>query len=279
MARGKVAKKVKKKDKAWSNGRRKFKAQDPVYRGMKIDEQMAHKAKKERCRAPRGDKDAMDIPPLFGSMFGGGKDMLGSEKAKTRKEEVEPEKRKKSKRKGQQTEDGLPAVPLPPPVPGLPKGIPKAPAKTAKELALPNQKPLETAGEYAKRLEREVQKKLQVVQKKASTDHQRQRQKERVKAAKEKRRGKAAGAAADEPPPPAPQVPRFGEVVQRPPSFGKETLKSFAKLQPTKTKPISGSLSDYANKVRDAYEEVKKKRRAQAASAAAGAKRTAGSKK
>ncbi|CAK8990568.1 unnamed protein product [Durusdinium trenchii] len=39
MARGKVAKKVKKKDKAWSNGRRKFKAQDPVYRGMKIDEQ------------------------------------------------------------------------------------------------------------------------------------------------------------------------------------------------------------------------------------------------
>lgn len=34
------------------------------------------------------------------------KDMLGSEKAKTRKEEVEPEKRKKSKRKGQQTEVG-----------------------------------------------------------------------------------------------------------------------------------------------------------------------------
>ena len=74
MARGRV-KRTKKKDKAWSNGKRKFKAQDPVYRNMDVRQQMAHHAKKkERCQAPKGDKDVEDVPPLFGSMFGGGKE-------------------------------------------------------------------------------------------------------------------------------------------------------------------------------------------------------------
>eukprot|EP00435_Cladocopium_sp_Y103_P034812 s309_g9.t1 len=77
MGRGRT-KKTKKKDKAWSNGKRKFKAQDPVYRGLDVRQQMAHHSKKERCRAPKGDKDANDIPPIFGSKFGGGKDILAA---------------------------------------------------------------------------------------------------------------------------------------------------------------------------------------------------------
>lgn len=60
-----------------------------MYRNMDVRQQMAHHAKKkERCQAPKGragfscprpshvsgDKDVEDVPPVFGSMFGGGKE-------------------------------------------------------------------------------------------------------------------------------------------------------------------------------------------------------------
>eukprot|EP00434_Breviolum_minutum_P033419 symbB.v1.2.029571.t1/scaffold3255.1/size60169/1 len=47
----------KKSEKAWTNGKRKFKAHDPVYRNLDVRQQMAHHAKKkERCMAPKGDR-------------------------------------------------------------------------------------------------------------------------------------------------------------------------------------------------------------------------------
>ena len=96
-------------------------------------------------------------------------------------------------------------------------------------MPLPKQRPTESLSEYSQRLEKAVQKKLEVVQKKVNTDHQRERQKERAKAAKEKKKAKqkaveleAVRLSKHSKEKRMPRTrPKFGEVVQRPPSFSK----------------------------------------------------------
>ncbi|CAE7443561.1 unnamed protein product [Symbiodinium microadriaticum] len=144
--------------------------------------------------------------------------------------------------------------------------------------ALPKKKELESMADYSRRLDDAVKSKLQVVQKKANTDHQRQRQKERAKVLKEKKSAKK-GLKTNPTEAPEPLLgrvdrPKFGDVVQRPPTFSKDALKAGAK---GKQKSHDGAgkqgtlaasnLADYVGQVRDAYETMKKKRQA-----AAGAK-------
>eukprot|EP00435_Cladocopium_sp_Y103_P041787 s309_g11.t1 len=151
------------------------------------------------------------------------------------------------------------------------QGLPNEEVQDATSV-LPKQRPLETVAEYSRRLQQAVKSKLQVVQKKANTDHQKERQKERARAVKDKRRARAASKApkADDA---STKPAKFGEVVQRPPSFSKDTLKSLSKGQAVKSS--AANLSDYASQVRNAYEEMKKKRRekAEAAQLAAAGKK------
>ncbi|CAL1130369.1 unnamed protein product [Cladocopium goreaui] len=281
---------------AWSNGKRKFKAQDPVYRGLDVRQQMAHHSKKERCRAPKGDKDANDIPPIFGSMFGGGKDILATSAPSTGAAGPAHAPKSKKARRRERAKEAEANLDRPAKRQNLGGAFDISQAALPKEVSadatpLPKQRPLETVAEYSRRLQQAVKSKLQVVQKKANTDHQKERQKERARALKDKRRAKASKVST----PAAPSTaPKFGEVVQRPPSFSKDdvakpakrsidlgpfarrvrqrralqwedTLKSLSKGQAVKSS--AANLSDYASQVRNAYEEMKKKRREKAEAA------------
>ncbi|CAJ1404235.1 unnamed protein product [Effrenium voratum] len=55
---------------------------------------------------------------------------------------------------------------------------------------------------------------------------------------------------------------QFGDVVQRPPIFSREALKLGARAKSAKPGMLAAkNLADYASKVQNAYEEVKRKRR------------------
>ncbi|CAJ1404236.1 unnamed protein product [Effrenium voratum] len=128
---------------AWSNGKRKFKAQDPVYQGAVDVAQMAHRKQiSEKNRVPKGDRDACDIPPIFGgSMFGGnvGKDIFPEPTAS--REEAQTAGKKKRKRMAAQ-ERRAASKPVGT-LPALPKAA-AAPNKEKDKLELPKQKELET---------------------------------------------------------------------------------------------------------------------------------------
>lgn len=285
MGRGRVQKaKAKKKDKAWSNGKRKFKAQDPVYRGM-VDPnvKLAHQKRKgvvQKNGAPKGDADSSDIPPLFGvsGVFGESASLAPTSdpkpgRGKRRRRgagEVAPEaaESKGPKRKRKEASSNSTALPA------FLKSAMLPQADTGP--ALPKKKELESMADYSRRLDDAVKSKLQVVQKKANTDHQRQRQKERAKVLKEKKNAKK-GLKTNPTEVPEPLLgsvdrPKFGDVVQRPPTFSKDALKAGAKGK-QKSGDSAGkqgtlaanNLADYVGQVRDAYETMKKKRQAAAA--------------
>ncbi|CAE7373060.1 unnamed protein product, partial [Symbiodinium necroappetens] len=276
MGRGRVQKaKAKKKDKAWSNGKRKFKAQDPVYRGM-VDPnvKLAHQKRKgvvQKNGAPKGDADSSDIPPLFGvsGVFGESASLAPTSdpkpgRGKRRRRgagEVPPEaaESKEPKRKRKDASSNSTALPA-----FLKSAmLPQADAGPA----LPKKKELESMADYSRRLDDAVKSKLQVVQKKANTDHQRQRQKERAKVLKEKKNAKK-GLKTNPTEVPEPLLgrmdrPKFGDVVQRPPTFSKDALKAGAKGKQKsgdgagKQGTLAASnLADYVGQVRDAYETM-----------------------
>eukprot|EP00931_Biecheleriopsis_adriatica_P104868 TRINITY_DN79485_c0_g1_i1.p1 TRINITY_DN79485_c0_g1~~TRINITY_DN79485_c0_g1_i1.p1 ORF type:complete len:332 (-),score=80.31 TRINITY_DN79485_c0_g1_i1:99-1019(-) len=283
-----------KKDKAWgkANSKNKFRPQDPFYRGAQL------KVDTKKNLAPRRDDDASDIPPIFGGagMFGGaaggalfgkpspvdsdttrggdGLDAKARKRAKKRRrgsgggEEVSATTGAASsgkgagqkRKRGEMGEGGLGG-----------QAILHQPEAAAP--ALPKQRPGESLHSYRARVDAAARQQLRPAQQKLLTEHKRNRRKEREQAVKEKKRTAAASAAARKAELDALSLGRvdkakFGEVVQRPPILGDAAMKSRAKLKSgkaakdqTSSLAAANDLSDYADKVRAAYEAIKQKRR------------------
>eukprot|EP00927_Polykrikos_kofoidii_P028461 TRINITY_DN24845_c0_g1_i1.p1 TRINITY_DN24845_c0_g1~~TRINITY_DN24845_c0_g1_i1.p1 ORF type:complete len:308 (-),score=76.53 TRINITY_DN24845_c0_g1_i1:95-1018(-) len=155
----------------------------------------------------------------------------------------------------------------------------------------PQQKPGETVGAYKRRVDAWAEDQLKEVSGKAPTEHMRGKKRKRREEKKAKQIEKKKDEAKDDDDGlhrPAERV-KFGDVVQRPPILGSDAMKSRAKLKrlgdgligksvgcglgdgvagvstshiATSCKTTSdGDMAAYAAKVRDAYAEMKKKKR------------------
>lgn len=285
-----MGRKISRKGPSRNQLKKKFRPQDPFYRGTPIVES------DKKNRIPRGDKDASDVPPIFGGggMFGGGggKNMFGKPSQAVAADGDEKKRNRKKGRKRGRTDEGDNES-----APSSKSGAARrrraqenaekrtastvaanaSPSPAAAKPSLPKQRPGESTAEYGRRVDAAARAQMQTVRKKMTTDNQRQKRKDREKAIKEKKKPNArAGAADDE------NVagelgkvdrPSFGDVVERPPVLGDASMKSRTKLKSGLKTPSSGhgisaasDLSDYAGKVQGAYEAMKQARREAAAS-------------
>lgn len=286
-----MARKASRKGPSRNQQKKKFRPQDPFYRGKPLVES------DKKNRGPKGDKDASDIPPIFGGggMFGGGggKNMFGKPSPAVA-EDVADKKgnRKKGRKRGRTDEDDAESGP------SSKSGAARrrraqenaekraastvaataTPAPAAAKPALPKQRPGESTAEYGRRVDAAARAQMQSVRKKMTTDNQRQKRKDREKAIKEKKKPNASAGgdvAGDNVAGMLSKVdrPSFGEVVERPPILGDASMKSRTKLKSGLKTPSTGhgisaaaDLSDYASKVQGAYEAMKQARREAAAS-------------
>jgi len=264
--------------------KKKFRPQDPFYRGAPVVES------DKTNRAPKGDKDSNDVPPIFGGggMFGrgGGQDIFGKPRPAVAEDSEATKRNRKSKRKRDRVDETDAGA-----APSSKSGAARrrkaqenaekraastvvedaSPSPAAAMRALPKQRPGESTGEYSRRVDAAARSQLQTVRKKMTTDNRRQKRRDREKAIKDKKKtiapvGVEDGNVASEPG--RKDQPSFGEVVERPPVLGDASMKSRKKLKSGLKTPSSGhgisaasDLSDYANKVKGAYEAMKQARR------------------
>ncbi|CAK0848276.1 unnamed protein product [Prorocentrum cordatum] len=138
-------------------------------------------------------------------------------------------------------------------------GIPELRAE-----ALPKQRPGESARAYSARLGKAAEKQLKEARRKLNTDHHREKKRKRAqdkkKAAEEKRRTRAGAGEQEE----SRQQARFGDIVHRPPIMSSAALKSRSSLKAQAKVPegarSGGDLGAYADKVREAYAALRKRR-------------------
>ncbi|CAK0848275.1 unnamed protein product [Prorocentrum cordatum] len=138
------------------------------------------------------------------------------------------------------------------------------PGASQRAEALPKQRPGESARAYSARLGKAAEKQLKEARRKLNTDHHREKKRKRAqdkkKAAEEKRRTRAGAGEQEE----SRQQARFGDIVHRPPIMSSAALKSRSSLKAQAKVPegarSGGDLGAYADKVREAYAALRKRR-------------------
>lgn len=283
MGRERKGKGHKKADKKKGGGKvpkgKQFKADNQFSIRRVVEENSKHD------HAPKGDEDLIDIPKVRGaSMFGGGagfelfdqtRAQVSAAVPQSRKEKRkaagsgegqdgtrQPRKAKKAKKvEGEGSDDGMTGAEEDDET----SGTPLMPRQALRKEELPKQRPGESAKAYSARVDRSLQQHLQASRRKMTTDRQREKRKEREVAKKKK----AATAKGQVPDRSQPNRPRFGDVVQRPPILSSAAMKSRAKLKGDGADATKAhtDMSDYAAKVREAYDAMRKKRYGAAAAA------------
>jgi len=258
---------------------KKFRPQDPFYKGPVVKNE-------KNDHAPRKDVDASDIPriPRGAGMFGGGAggEHFGKSAAAVAAAAEAAASAEATKRKGDKALDGLSIrqrklakrngdgdladAAL---VQGIePSGAfgGKASKGNRREQDdeqdsaqtggsqlqpevpmphLPNQRKDESAGAYGARLDAAVQAHLQQTRRKMLTDNRRIRRKQHDVAKKTKTRAKVAVAATENSAPVDGRIdrPKFGDIVERPPVLGSAAMASRTKLKGGKLGATGGSSS------------------------------------
>mmetsp|Transcript_71501 Transcript_71501/g.209578 ORF Transcript_71501/g.209578 Transcript_71501/m.209578 type:complete len:263 (-) Transcript_71501:53-841(-) len=244
--------------------KKKFRPQDPFYRGprapmdVRID------------RPPGKDEDVLDVPEVSSgaNMLGPGlaEEVLFGKPTKQKlpaddglSGRAKRRQRAKEKRKAA-AEGGAVATKKR----RRPDGA-KADDKSASGPKLPKQLPGESAKSYARRVDAALEGQMAVARRKLVTEHQKEKRKKRdenKKQREDKKKSKKAGAerVPEGAEPGRIERPTFGDVVQRPPVLGPDAMKSMSKLK--RPREDTEDLEGYASRVREAYAEMKRRRRA-----------------
>mmetsp|Transcript_50004 Transcript_50004/g.118966 ORF Transcript_50004/g.118966 Transcript_50004/m.118966 type:complete len:264 (+) Transcript_50004:59-850(+) len=256
---GKIPKKAGRQARA-----KKFKVQDPFYRGpVAVDT--------KHNRPPKHDEDVIDRMPSFGRAVDA---FAGVDPASGASSTPAPLSKKAEKRKRKQAEARMKATEewISGKVPTTSEGQPGTDTELQLQ-PLPRRESGESEKAFKKRLQQHLDRRQKEARARRRTDHKREKLRAQEKAKREARMKKKdakqqqLGSAAK---------PAFGDVVERPPTISAQMLKSREKLKQsqevdqTRGPPIAkvtkdksrphNEMSDYASKVRDAYAAMKKRR-------------------
>mmetsp|Transcript_79312 Transcript_79312/g.157092 ORF Transcript_79312/g.157092 Transcript_79312/m.157092 type:complete len:260 (-) Transcript_79312:46-825(-) len=250
-----------KKQKGKNPGRQaaksRFRVNDPAYRGTPIV-----KKQEKHDNAPKYDEDMFDIPKFPG---GSGGIMPGLKVGTDFSNKGAAAKMAGSKKKRKR---GLLSDPRPD------RRRPDGDSRQIQSrVVMPTQKPGESAKAYAVRIDKFTLEHMKENSQKVVTTHQRERRKDQVKVKRDKKKERqeqqAAARALDQVGSGVKDRPVFGDVVERPLTFGDAARKAQSKFRVNSdsnaekapaAKLGTSDLSDYANKVREAYEVIKKRR-------------------
>eukprot|EP00418_Pyrodinium_bahamense_P043240 CAMPEP_0179197054 /NCGR_PEP_ID=MMETSP0796-20121207/97991_1 /TAXON_ID=73915 /ORGANISM="Pyrodinium bahamense, Strain pbaha01" /LENGTH=286 /DNA_ID=CAMNT_0020901471 /DNA_START=21 /DNA_END=881 /DNA_ORIENTATION=+ len=282
-------KKVPRKGLSRQQKKKKFRPQDPFYRGPKAPEDPKFN------RPPGKDEDILDVPEVSGgnSMFGGGP-ATGSQaaggdddglSARARRRLRARERKKAAAAAGgadleageEEAGAGVNGEKRREPERASVGG--KPPTLSAADL--PKQRPGESRWSYNRRLNAALKQHMEATRRKTVTEHRREKRRQRAADVKDRRAAKRASAKkATEESAELGRMERveFGDVAERPPILGPAALKSRTKLKKASSTGSVGDtgkgaphaaadadLEDYAQRVRDAYAEMKRRRLAGAA--------------